>query len=172
MVCCWKLNNTRSSVSLLYLTSKQFQQVIFNCPTFRLDICTKGGMQVCFTHALFVWRETECAHNNLLDKITALRHFNIQTHKTFVNQTHFTIWKLNMLEIPFPIVSRGLSVLLVSPTLNSCLAGDAFQIYFFLIFIIDLFFVAGRFAAQSKMFAVNMCSKISEMIRGYSTPLR
>ena len=31
---------------------------------------------------------------------------------------------------------------------------------------------SGRFAAQSKVFAVNMCSKISEMIRGYATPLR
>ncbi len=32
-------------------------------------------------------------------------------------------------------------------------------------------FAAGRFAARSKTFAVNMCSKISEMIRGYATPL-
>lgn len=33
-------------------------------------------------------------------------------------------------------------------------------------------YAAGQFASQSKMFAINMCSKISEMIRGYSTPLR
>jgi integrator complex subunit 7 len=32
-------------------------------------------------------------------------------------------------------------------------------------------FAAGKFAAQSKTFAVNMCSKISEMIKGYATPL-
>ena len=30
---------------------------------------------------------------------------------------------------------------------------------------------ASRFAARSKTFAVNMCSKISDMIRGYATPL-
>ena len=37
---------------------------------------------------------------------------------------------------------------------------------------LESFSASGRFAAQSKVFAVNMCSKISEMIRGYSTPLR
>ena len=30
---------------------------------------------------------------------------------------------------------------------------------------------AARFAARSKTFAVNMCSKISDMIRGLATPL-
>jgi integrator complex subunit 7 len=32
-------------------------------------------------------------------------------------------------------------------------------------------YTAGRFAARSKTFAVNMCSKISEMISGLETPL-
>ncbi len=32
-------------------------------------------------------------------------------------------------------------------------------------------FAAGRFAAHSKAFSVNVCSKISEMIRGLATPL-
>ena len=32
-------------------------------------------------------------------------------------------------------------------------------------------FAAARFAARSKTFAVNMCSKISDMIKGYATPL-
>ena len=32
-------------------------------------------------------------------------------------------------------------------------------------------FAATRFAARSKTFAVNMCSKISDMIKGYATPL-
>ncbi len=32
-------------------------------------------------------------------------------------------------------------------------------------------FAASRFAARSKSFSVNMCSKISEMIRGFATPL-
>lgn len=32
-------------------------------------------------------------------------------------------------------------------------------------------FASGKFAAQSKAFATNMCSKISEMICGLETPL-
>ena len=31
-------------------------------------------------------------------------------------------------------------------------------------------YAASRFAARSKTFAVNMCQKISDMIKGYSTP--
>ena len=31
-------------------------------------------------------------------------------------------------------------------------------------------YAASRFAARSKNFAVNMCEKISAMIKGYSTP--
>ena len=84
------------------------QQVIFNCLTFCLDMCTKGGMQVCFMHALFVWRrETKWALNNLLAKSTAFGRISIQQAKHSAIRHTFTIWLLDMLEIPIPTVYPG-----------------------------------------------------------------